>query len=90
MDYEEALLQVIDVIKAHNRYHMNTPNYEQTVKTIRDIVTPKGEWIEECDEKAEPLKRREFYCTVCGNWNTYGKPKFCMKCGARMDGEENG
>lgn len=45
MDYEETLLQVTDVLKAHNRYHMNAPDHEQAVKAIRDIVTPRGEWI---------------------------------------------
>ena len=49
MDYEEALLQVTDVLKAHNRHHLTAPDHEQAVKLIREIVTPKGKWVEKED-----------------------------------------
>lgn len=33
--------------------------------------------------------RRRFYCSACGNWNTYGASKYCPHCGAKMDGGVN-
>ena len=45
IDYEEMLLQVTDVLKAHNRYHMNAPDHKQAIEQIRDIVSLKGKWI---------------------------------------------
>ena len=41
-DYEEMLLQITDVLKAHNRYHMKTPDHKQAIEQIRAIVFPKG------------------------------------------------
>ena len=84
MDYEEALLQVTDVLKAHNRYHMNTPDHEQAVMLIREIVTPKGKWIEVDNGLVSGR------CSLCG-WEAVimetdvcGMP-FCPNCGARME-----
>lgn len=76
MDYEEALLQVTDVLKAHNRYHMKAPDHEQAVKAIRDIVTPKGEWLDVKPTYPYPLK-----CSVCGHMNSH-KPRYCSNCGS--------
>lgn len=81
MDYEEALLQVTDVLKANNRYRLG--DFEQAVTLIREIVTPKGKWIRSYDD---------FYvCSLCGrgictDWETepYKQYPFCH-CGARME-----
>lgn len=50
---------------------------------------PQGEWIE------IPVKRDLLYntgikytCSICGKGNCYGKPPFCMYCGADMRGKE--
>lgn len=46
---------------------------------------PNGEWITKIFPNDEsPLFRNRYYCSVCGEWQTYGKPKFCMNCGSRM------
>lgn len=81
-DYEEMLLQITDVLKAHNRYHMNTPDHEQAVKLIRDIVTPKGKW-EFVQYDANP-NIGNWHCTNCRRG---AKPHtdFCPHCGARME-----
>ena len=76
-DYEEMLLQITDVLKAHNRYHMKTPDHEQAVKLIRDIVTPKGKWLE--DKNSE----YGWKCSECGD-NRHQAGAFCPKCGAQM------
>lgn len=78
MDYEEALLQVTDVLKAHNRYHMNAPDHEKAVNAIRDIVTPKGNWI-----------KNEFgyECSECSVTSVFWGDKphtYCHWCGTKM------
>lgn len=51
-----------------------------------------GEWkekiVDDPIDNCGGLFRRRFYCTVCGNWQTYGRPKFCPNCGANMRGEK--
>ena len=55
---------------------------------LRSDDQPLGKWEERADPE-EPCAffRRKFYCSVCGNWNSYGKPRFCMDCGAEMETE---
>ena len=43
-----------------------------------------GEWVEKYLEDEDPLFRRRFYCTACGEWTTYGKTNYCPNCGAAM------
>ena len=48
-------------------------------------------WIEReykySDPDYDPLFRRRFYCSACGDWQSYGKTTYCPYCGARMDEE---
>ena len=74
MDYEEALLQVTDVLKANNRYRLG--DFEQAVKLIREIVTPKGHWVE---------RGNYTYCSNCNAQENDAFPNYCWNCGARME-----
>ena len=49
---------------------------------------PQGEWEERIVECESPYLRRRFYCSNCGNWNTYGMTRYCPDCGAKMKGRE--
>lgn len=40
MDYEEMLLQITDILKAHNRYHMSAPDHKQTIEQIKNVIFP--------------------------------------------------
>lgn len=68
-------------------YNLYLEGYKQGKK---DFERPQGEWVE------VPVKRDLLYyngikytCSVCGNGNCYGKPPYCMYCGADMrKGEE--
>jgi len=83
MDYEEMLLQVTDVLKAHNRYHMNAPDHKQAIEQIRDIVSLKGKWIHNNDDYND-----WYECSECGYGDegeiTKHMPRYCPVCGARM------
>lgn len=43
-----------------------------------------GTWEEKCIEDAPPFLKHRFYCSNCGEWNTYGMLDFCPNCGADM------
>lgn len=45
----------------------------------------RGKWGEKYIEDAEPFLRRRFYCSACGEWQTYGETNYCPNCGAKMD-----
>ena len=83
-DYEEMLLQITDVLKAHNRYHMQTPDHEQAVKLIRDIVTPKGKWIID-GHHIRCNRCNEYMCNTDNECNKI-PDNFCPNCGAHMGG----
>ena len=47
------------------------------------VEQPTGEWTEDINTNRDWDWRR-FYCSNCGEWNTYGKSDYCPNCGARM------
>lgn len=55
---------------------------------VRENV--RGEWVEEYDDDAAIFFKRRWVCSACGDYQTYGKPKFCPNCGADMRGDDNG
>ena len=48
----------------------------------------RGEWIDRYDEDDKPFFKRKYVCSACGDWNTYGKSKYCPNCGAKMEVQE--
>ena len=50
---------------------------------------PQGEWIEECADNADFISWRRWRCSVCDVWQTYGAPRYCPNCGARMKGADD-
>ena len=48
---------------------------------------PQGEWIERPSE--DWISIRRWYCSECGEWQTYGMTNFCPNCGARMKGADD-
>lgn len=47
----------------------------------------EGEWEEKEVTDYYPGSRIRYYCTACGDWNTYGKTQYCPDCGAKMKKE---
>ena len=45
---------------------------------------PIGPWIIDIDESRR-WDRKRFYCSSCGDWQTYGETKFCPDCGCAME-----
>ena len=44
-----------------------------------EAVNKTGTW-----EEGIGNNRGRFYCSECGDWQTYGKTDFCPSCGVRM------
>ena len=42
-----------------------------------------GQWREDIDNNRR-WDRVRFYCSECGDWQTYGKSHYCPNCGAKM------
>lgn len=80
----------IEILKTF-REAMDTPitNYRDILLGSLDMAIkalendrPQGEWISE-DLAEFP---RKYTCSACGDWQTYGRLKFCPNCGAKMGG----
>ena len=69
---------------------MNYITLEDTAKILKLLGIPKvGEWKEVNDPTEDVFFQKKFYCSECGDWQTYGKTKYCPRCGAKMKGEED-
>ena len=75
-------------------YHNGQKLYEhdELVKCFEDLgifeQEPKtGRWREDIDNNRR-WDRVRFYCSKCGNWQTYGKTHYCPNCGEKMEVEE--
>ena len=55
------------------------------IEALQAQMPKRGEWIDRYDEDDNPFFKRKYVCSACGHWNTYGKSKFCPKCGAKME-----
>lgn len=87
--YEEMLLQIVDVLKKHNR-PLPDLTHKEAIEEIRFIVNkayysleerPKGKW------KYTP--NGIIYCNLCNHYLGF-RGNFCPNCGAdmRVDEEE--
>lgn len=56
-------------------------------KTSDEGKKTKGKWIKNSSPDSSLFSTR-WYCSECGEWQTYGTTKFCMNCGADMRGGE--
>lgn len=83
-DYEEMLIQITDILKAHNRYHMSAPDHKQAIEQIKNVVFPdereKGKWIFHNDYN-ESIR---YGCNRCGNLTNVNS-RFCPNCGKQME-----
>lgn len=65
---------------------------DKAIEAVNSVQARTGRWEERIvgDRKNDPvgLCRRRFYCSVCGEWQTYGKTRYCPDCGAEMEGDE--
>ena len=52
--------------------------------TVNAAPERTGTWSEEYDPNDDPFFRKKYRCSACNGWNTYGFPRYCPDCGAKM------
>ena len=85
MNYEN----LIERLRSATRLPMLAALCNEAADAILALDKPKGTWAEKIvlDENGKfDFCSRRFYCSACGDWNSYGKTKYCPECGARMEG----
>lgn len=53
-----------------------------------DTTTGTAKWIVKPDVSEKSHCSERFYCSKCGDWNSYGKANYCPNCGAKMTNAE--
>ena len=88
---EEAIVAIEDMCGERNEDGYLLVYRCDVIDRLRSLpsIRPTGYWIEEYDETAPMFLKRRWRCSVCGDWQTYGKPKFCPECGAKMENESD-
>ena len=95
--------EVLYILKSLNTAHLKLKGkpmlgFISATDLIQDIppsdVEPvnHGHWEEKIVESEDDpcgLFRRRWYCSSCGDWQTYGTD-YCPMCGAYMRGENDG
>lgn len=73
----------------HTTHIEHARNFEKVGPNKWMEKEPKrGTWTEEFDESANPFFQRRWRCSVCNDYNYYGRPDFCPCCGADMRPKE--
>ena len=75
-DEEDVYIKVSDAVQLLRELPPANPQEPKT-----------GHWREDID-KNRRWDRVRFYCSECGNWQTYGKTHYCPNCGAKMESED--
>ena len=60
----------------------------KAIKELPSADRPQGEWEERPSE--DWISIRRWYCSECGEWQTYGMTNYCPNCGADMRGDNDG
>ena len=71
-------------------------NLEELTNIVSDLsekinttATGTAKWTAKSDVDSEfAIHDERFYCSKCGDWNTYGMTNYCPNCGAKMESEE--
>lgn len=53
-------------------------------QTVTFVPERYGSWLEFLDPDEPLFFKRKFVCTACGDYNTYGRSRYCPMCGAKM------
>lgn len=87
-DYYEPLDEYIDGLRQRAESIIDLID-EMPSADVRENI--HGKWI--AQTKFDKILNREIWCaecSVCGEKQDYGLPKYCMHCGADMRGNEDG
>ena len=61
--------------------------YNRVIEDLQELLDENplrlGKWRIDKDDNRK-WDRIRFYCSECGQWQTYGETKYCPKCGSIM------
>ena len=90
MTNEEAIKELENIKGAVSAvYAFTVEEKKEAIEiAIKALKKPAGHWI---IRKGEPdilaTTGKRFECSECGFVTAYGSPRFCMNCGAEMEGQ---
>ena len=78
-------------IDAINEMFAKSLARNKAIEAVKSVPAKTGHWEERIveDREKDPvgLFRRRWYCSACGDWQTYGATRYCPDCGAKMEGK---
>lgn len=91
---------LVETLRKYKK-HILGPLFTESADTIEEMLDEKesksdscaiqqpGHWILVTidDDKTDQYRlfRRRLECSACGEWQTYGKTRYCMNCGKPME-----
>jgi len=84
----EAVLSLIDEDAYATKIiiHNHMMNFKDVIKDLPAVrlEVPTGRWtVKKMGDTSW------YYCSNCGDWNTYGRSDYCPLCGAKMEKGED-
>ena len=81
-DKDCLIQQQMDEIE---RLRRDVKKQQEKMFELAKGLPKKGKWSVQYDPDDNPLFRRKFVCSACGEWTSYGMSDYCPNCGAEME-----
>lgn len=59
------------------------------IDDIMAIAEPVAKWVDIGPHPDMPIFGKRFKCTACGDWQFYGKLRYCPNCGMPMEVDDD-
>lgn len=92
----DAIEEVKNAIATNHLRFLEAKGALESIPPADVAPVKHGHWEEKFVEIPDLLDdpyhyfKRRFYCSSCGDWQTYGKTDYCPMCGASMESERDG
>ncbi len=63
-------------------------NLSEKIDMTTGTATGTAKWTAQSESISDFAIHERFYCSKCGDWNSYGKTNYCPNCGAKMTNAE--
>lgn len=78
--------QIMSISESNVRINDNLEELTNIVSDLSekiDMTTGTAKWTAKSN-----VNNERFYCSKCGDWNSYGETNYCPNCGAKMENAE--
>ena len=83
--------QIMSISESNVRINDNLEELTNIVSDLSekiDMTTGTAKWAAQSESISDFAIHERFYCSKCGDWNTYGMTNYCPNCGAKMENAE--